>query len=46
MTAPNNKDALFCFATRGFNFFARKTNLDTPEYSVKQFGPRSGLTKC
>ena len=30
MTAPSAKDARFCFATRGFNFAARKTNLDTP----------------
>ena len=30
MTAPRAKDALFCFATRGFNFATRKINLDTP----------------
>ena len=35
MTALRDKDAIFCFATRGFNFFTRKTNLDTPEYSGK-----------
>ena len=32
MTAPLAKDALFCFATGGFNFVARKTDLDTPVY--------------
>ena len=30
MTALRAKDALLCFATRGFNFAARKFNLDTP----------------
>ena len=32
MTALLPKDALFCFATGGFNLVARKTNLDTPVY--------------
>ena len=27
--APRAKDALLCFATRGFNFATRQTNLDT-----------------
>ena len=31
MTAPHTKHALFLFATRGFNFATKKTNLDTPE---------------
>ena len=31
MMAPRTKDALFCFATRGFDFATRKTNVDTPE---------------
>ena len=31
MTVLCNKDALFCFATRGFNFATRKTNLDIPD---------------
>ena len=31
MRASHAKDALFCFATRGFNFATRKTNLDNPE---------------
>ena len=35
MTAPCAKHALFCFATRGFNFATRKTNLDTPEAYAK-----------
>ena len=30
MRAPHIKDALFCLATRGFNFATGKTNLDTP----------------
>ena len=33
MRAPCANDALFFFATRGFNFATRKTNLDTPELS-------------
>ena len=31
MTAPHAEDALFCFATRSFNFATKKSNLDTPE---------------
>ena len=31
MRAPRAKDALFCFATRGFNFATRKNNLNTPD---------------
>ena len=31
MAAPRAKDALFCFATRGFKFATRKINLDTPD---------------
>ena len=30
MTAPCAKDALFCFATGGFNVATRKSNLNTP----------------
>ena len=35
MTAPHAKDALFCFATRGFNFATRKTSLDTLVSALK-----------
>ena len=31
MMAQRAKNALFYFATRGFNFATRKTNFDTPE---------------
>ena len=34
MTTQCAKDDLFCFATRGFNFATRKTNLDTPDISL------------
>ena len=34
MTAPCAKDALFCFATRGFIFATRKTNLNTPKLKM------------
>ena len=30
MMVPHAKGALFCFATTGFIFATRKTNLDTP----------------
>ena len=35
MTAPHAKDALVCFATRGFNFATRKTSLDTLVSALK-----------
>ena len=37
MTAQRVKDALFCFATRGFNFATRKTNQDTPACEMTEF---------
>ena len=43
MMPPRAKDALFCFATRGFNFATRKTNLNTPENNIHKV---TGLFVC
>ena len=41
MTAPRAKDALFCFATRVFNFSTRKTIIWTPLCFVQ--GDKNGM---
>ena len=36
MTVPRANDALFCFATRDFNFATKETNFETPDILREQ----------